>query len=229
LPYKQYSEIKWWQHENARRIDWYEGRRAEFHGVPAPRPEDKVVGDDLGESALWTWLKLTQDTYPRRLALPTDHFRGKRVLDVGCGPLPLALAFTECEVYGLDQLIDHYAKVGYPLHKYPARMKYVLAGAERIPLPDHFVDAVISVNAIDHVDDFGAAAREIGRVLRPGGLLRMEVHYHAPNECEPWGLDDDIVLEHFGYLKIRKVQERAPTPHERLLADGEKLVVWTTG
>lgn len=41
--------------------------------------------------------------------------------------------------------------------------------AERLPLPDHSVDAVIAMNLIHLLDDVGAAATEVARVLRHGG------------------------------------------------------------
>jgi SAM-dependent methyltransferase len=228
IPSKQYSEIKWWQQDLDRWVEWYEGKRSELYGVPAPAAAMRVLGDDLRESALLTWLQATLGTYPTRLGIPSDYFRGQRILDVGCGPLPLALGFTECEVYGVDPLIDEYARVGYPFAKYPERMKYIRGGAEHIAVEDDFFDGVISVNAIDHVDNFGAAAKEISRVLRPGGTLRMEVHYHDVNVCEPWALSDAVMLEHYGHLGIRKVSERVPNKHERLRDSGERLVVWAT-
>lgn len=229
MPYKQYSEVKWWQRDLELWLEWYEGRRSELYGVPAPTPGQRVERGDRRESALFTWLAATEHTYPTRLALSTDCFRGQRILDVGCGPLPLALGFTECEVYGVDPLIDEYIRSGFPLDRYSSRMRYLRGSAERIPAEDGFFDAVISVNAIDHVDDFAAAAREIARVLRPGGTLRMEVHYHAANICEPWALSDAVMLEHYGHLGVRKVLERVPTKHERLRDDGERLAVWSNG
>ncbi|MBA2459326.1 MAG: class I SAM-dependent methyltransferase [Gemmatimonadales bacterium] len=227
LPYKQYREVEWWQHDIASYVGWYTGKIPSLYGIPAPTPAMKVKGADMRESALLTWIDVMQDSYPTRLAVPRDYFRGQRILDVGCGPLPLALGFTGCDIYGVDQLIHRYKRLGYPIEKFSSRMRYIQSSAEHIPVRDHAFDAVISVNAIDHVDNFAAAAREIARVLRPGGIIRMQVHYHPPAICEPWGLDDEIVLKHFGGLGIRRVQEHVADVHERVMGDGEKLVVWS--
>lgn len=89
------------------------------------------------------------------------------------------------------------------------RMNYIESGAEKIPVEDNFFDAVISVNAIDHVDDFGAVAAEITRVLRPDGILRLEVHYHRATACEPWELCDHTILEHYGHHGLKKIYERS--------------------
>jgi hypothetical protein len=35
LPHKEYCEVKWWQHDLQRFIEWYTGEREELYGVPA--------------------------------------------------------------------------------------------------------------------------------------------------------------------------------------------------
>lgn len=47
----------------------------------------------------------------------------------------------------------------------------VAGDAERLPVPDDAVDAVIVVDALHHVPDREAAIRECARVLAPGGVL----------------------------------------------------------
>jgi ubiquinone/menaquinone biosynthesis C-methylase UbiE len=51
------------------------------------------------------------------------------------------------------------------------RVRVVRGDAQRIPLKNDCVDAVISQEALLHVPDKGAAIREAHRVLSPGGLL----------------------------------------------------------
>ena len=230
LPQKQYSEWNFWRQEISRYIDWYEGKIDYLWGVPRPPDEIKITGYGLKENAIRTWAYSSANKtlkYPRRLFIPRDYFSEKRILDVGCGPIPCALAFIDCEIYGLDQLVDEFKELGFPLDDYSERLTYVQGSAESMPFEDNFFDAVISVNAIDHVDDFSAAAKEISRVLRPEGTLRMETHYHQPTTTEPWSLNDDMVIKHFGHLGIRKVHERPFTEVNLEVPErGEKLVVW---
>lgn len=227
LPLKRRSALTFWRREIQVYTKWYQGKIAHHYGVAAPTDEMKVTGYNLKENAIRTWANADIDKYPYHLLIPEDYFHGKRILDVGCGPIPYALAFTDCEICGLDPLIDKYRELGFPLDKYSDRLTYVRTGAENMPFEDNFFDAVISVNAIDHVDDSPAAAKEVSRVLRPEGVLRIEVHYHQPEITEPWSLSDDIVTKHFDHLGIRKIHERLftelyPESPER----GEKVAIW---
>jgi SAM-dependent methyltransferase len=51
----------------------------------------------------------------------------------------------------------------------------VLADVTRLPFADASLDAVASVNVLEHVADDTGALREIARVLRPGGLAVVVV------------------------------------------------------
>lgn len=57
----------------------------------------------------------------------------------------------------------------------------LLASAERIPLPDGSVDAVLSVQALCSVGDPDAVLGEVARVLAPGGVLVYAEHVAAPS------------------------------------------------
>jgi SAM-dependent methyltransferase len=231
LSLKHVRELRWWRGEVPKFPAWYRGELSELWGVPAPPDVAKVIGPDPFQNAVLTFISVRSDFYPEHLLVPPTHFAGRKVLDVGCGAVPFALAFVDCEVYGLDPLVNEYRALGFPLDQYSERMTYVKAGAEEIPFDDGSFDAVISVNAIDHVDDFARSAREICRVLRPGGVLRLEAHYHPPSKLEPHSLSDERLIAAFGHLGVRKVGERVAIEIERVspgtFADAEEtLTVW---
>lgn len=232
LPRKQYKEWLFWKQIFDKCIKWYTGDLEVLYTFPAPTEDMKVTEYTLPLNAIYTWVNTRIDRYPKHLNIPRDYFKGLKILDVGCGPFPLALSFVDCDIYGLDPLIDEYKKIGFPLESYSNRLKYLKAAAENMPVKDNFFDAVISVNAIDHVDDLPTVAKEIGRVLKPDGILRMIVHYHEPTVCEPWSLNDDKVMEHFGQLGIKKVYEHklSDFPSGQIVDSKrrqERLVVWS--
>jgi len=49
----------------------------------------------------------------------------------------------------------------------------VLADADRLPLTDATVDAVLAAGLLTHVGDPAATLREVARVVRPGGRIAV--------------------------------------------------------
>lgn len=224
LPYKQRGEIEFWEGIIDQYILWYQGELPELYGKPGPEETIKERAFKLKENAIRTWIRVSSTKYLNALAVGPEYFSGCRILDVGCGPIPHLHCFRDIERFGVDQLINEYRELGFPLDRYDPQVIYKVGSAENIPFEDDFFDAVVSVNAIDHVDDFGQTAFEIQRVLKPKGKLRMQVHYHAPTRCEPWELNDAILLEHFKALGIEKINES-----ENAGKKGEKRQVWASG
>ena len=97
-----------------------------------------------------------------------------RILDVGCGTGDLAIEFTRLgPVTGCDfcypmleigrRKVSECAR-GQPVH--------LLAGdGLRLPFRDASFDAVVSAFVLRNLADLGKGLREMGRVLRPGGVL----------------------------------------------------------
>lgn len=123
--------------------------------------------------------------------LAPGHYRGRRMLDIGCGPLgTLEWATEAASRTGVDPLADAYLALNRGTHA----MRYVAAPAEKLPFPDQSFDTVSLFNALDHVEDPPAAAAEAARVLAPGGdlLLVCEIG-HAPTLTEPHTLTAAIL------------------------------------
>jgi SAM-dependent methyltransferase len=99
--------------------------------------------------------------------------RGNPVLvDVGAGigtwSELMATAF-EATVWGVEPS-ERMRAVAQREHPH-TRVTYVAGSAEQLPLPDDAADGALLSYVLHHVADREACARELRRVLRPGGTL----------------------------------------------------------
>lgn len=153
------------------------------------------------ELSYWQHKKKTEGTlsndhyehfYTRHFGIEKDDYKGKVIMDLGCGPRgSLEWATTAARTIGVDPLANAYLELGAREH----RMEYIAAPAEKIPLKDGECDAVFSFNSLDHVEDVERVIGEIKRVTRPGGifLLLVEVN-HPPTDTEPHRLTQARLL-----------------------------------
>jgi SAM-dependent methyltransferase len=90
--------------------------------------------------------------------------QGKVVLDIGCGDGAFVreLAAAGAEPIGVEVSDDAVARAR---GKDPGH-RYLVGGAERIPLPDGSVDVATLMRSLHHVPDPAAAFPELARVVR---------------------------------------------------------------
>jgi SAM-dependent methyltransferase len=97
------------------------------------------------------------------------YVAGRRVLEVGCGEGYGAalLATAAASVVGVDYdaLTAAHAATSYP------QARFVRANLAALPAPTGSVDAVVTLQVIEHVWNHSEFVRECLRVLRPGGTL----------------------------------------------------------
>jgi len=99
--------------------------------------------------------------------------RGMTLVDVGAGTGAFASAFADW--FGIDVVaVEPSAAMRARIPRTPA-VEVLEGDASRLPLRDRSADAAWLSLVIHHVPDLQAAAREVRRVLRPGGpvLIRQ--------------------------------------------------------
>jgi len=149
--------------------------RSYFLPLPRPASRNDLTIYERFAPHWWDgsvrWLRTLQNLVPARLA----HFdmlidwRGKRVLDLGCGGgfMAEALARRGAIVDAVDP-----AAAAIAIAKQHARdlgIEYRVGTGEHLPFPDAGFDAVICVDVLEHVADLDRVLAEIHRVLKPGG------------------------------------------------------------
>lgn len=203
---KHEEELAYWRGELKRLKKWFEDGSTDWWGIRPPSTKQKLnVSSSWVVNAVMT-MHVLRPSYTEELRLERDSLAGKRVLEVGCGPLAPVLQFNGCIRHCIDPLVNLYMASGWPLFDYDA--KFINIGGEELPYPDGYFDAVISVNALDHVDDFERVASEMQRVLRRGGGIYFEVEYHTPTVTERIALNDLRVVEAFTECDLQTILSR---------------------
>ena len=110
-------------------------------------------------------------------------FAGERMLDVGCGDggFTVVLGRRFREVHGID-VQDAYLETFRAAVRGDARYSVAKMSASAMTFPDAHFDTIVTIETLEHVPDLDGAAREISRVLRPGGELVITV----PNRWFPF-------------------------------------------
>lgn len=120
----------------------------------------------------------------RRILARLDLPSGARVLDLGCGTGANGPVLAEDGrfVVGVDASP---VPLGFGARGHAGRLR---GDALRLPFADASFDLVVALDVLEHIDDDHAAARELGRVARPGASLIVFV----PALQILWGLQDDV-------------------------------------
>lgn len=100
-----------------------------------------------------------------------------RILEVGSGPHGIVFFLEKGDRFAMDPLADYYHQA-FSLLQAGSKAKPVCGRGENIPFPAVMFDLIISDNVLDHTMDPEAVIREIYRVLKPGGVLLLQVNVH---------------------------------------------------
>ena len=93
-----------------------------------------------------------------------------RLLDVGGGTGRVASAIRDL----VDEVVIADVSFGMLKETVHSALKPVCGGSESLPFADNSFERVIMVDALHHVLDHADSAREMLRVVKPGGMLVIE-------------------------------------------------------
>lgn len=126
-------------------------------------------------------IKAVKMNYYRTLGLdPLTFFKGKKVLDGGCGTGEESIVMASLgaeEVVGID-LSDASLKRANEKKQYCSidNVHFHKQSVLDIQYPDNTFDVVLSAGVIHHTPDPYGAFQELVRVLKPGGVLMLFVY-----------------------------------------------------
>jgi SAM-dependent methyltransferase len=134
---------------------------------------------------------------------------GAKVLDLGCGDGIISLGLLRrggaAQVTGID-LVDvdlpflqrMAAEHGEPPLREDEPLRFLRSEPDMVPLPDGSVDLVTAWSVFEHVREPAALLADIKRVLRPGGVLFIQVWplYHSEHGSHLWPWFDKPFQHH---------------------------------
>jgi ubiquinone/menaquinone biosynthesis C-methylase UbiE len=109
---------------------------------------------------------------------------GDLILDAGCGTgvFTLDLLHVGCHIIGIDLSMPMLARAKQKARGYPFRI--VRADLLSLPFSENSFDKVISVTALEFIEDGRGAIDELFRVTKRGGSLVVA----TLNSLSPWAL-----------------------------------------
>lgn len=120
---------------------------------------------------------------------------GLKVADIGCGDgiidLGVASRGGPAVLVGYDLNLTDLAHLQEQAHrsgvsdKMPSGLSFEGSETRAIPAPDDEYDVVFSWSAFEHIEDPVAISREIRRILRPDGVLMLQLHPFYLSEHGP--------------------------------------------
>jgi SAM-dependent methyltransferase len=177
--------------------------------------------------------------------VPFDGYRGRRVLDVGCGAGTDLIRFARhgADVTGIDLAPASIALAARnaTLEQLPARL--AVADGEALPFADASFDLIYAHGVVQYTTDDRRLVGECRRVLRPGGMAVFQV-YNRISWLNALSRLTSVDLEHVdapvlkkysigefrellrGFARVRIVPERFPV--KTRLHGGLKGAIYNT-
>jgi ubiquinone/menaquinone biosynthesis C-methylase UbiE len=153
-------------------------------------PKSALIRTGPVDHADWNYRPLLRHVSRLRYKLLTALLpakRSERILEIGYGSgiLMPELAKRCNELYGID-IHARSAEVQTRLSDNGVRAQLVEGSADNLPFADNMFDAVVAVSSLEFVPNFGAALKEILRVLTPSGCLIVVMPVESA--VADWGL-----------------------------------------
>lgn len=137
--------------------------------------------------------------------IPFDRYRGRRVLEVGCGAGTDLIRFARngALVTGVDLAPSSIALASRNFAIETLRADLLVADGESLPLRDKSFDLVYAHGVVQYTSDDRALVSECRRVLKAGGLAVFQV-YNRVSWLNALSQVTNVDLEHVDAPMLKK-------------------------
>jgi ubiquinone/menaquinone biosynthesis C-methylase UbiE len=140
-------------------------------------------GSDLAFKFMALGFKFRDLLRPRKNVLAEAGISaGFHVLDYGCGPgsyvtAASAMAGETGKIYALDiHPLAIKTVQGIAARKHLSNLETILSDC-KTGLPDNSLDIVLLYDTLHSLEDCNSVLEELGRILKPGGILSVSDHH----------------------------------------------------
>lgn len=139
-----------------------------------------------------------------------------RLLDVGGGTGRVSAAIRDL----VDEVVLADVSLGMLKEAVHPSLQQVCGGSESLPFADDFFERVIMVDALHHVIHHADSAREMLRVLKPGGLLVIEEPDIRTFGVKLIALAEKLLLMRSHFLSPEKIVRLFPDAQTTTRSEG---------
>jgi ubiquinone/menaquinone biosynthesis C-methylase UbiE len=139
-----------------------------------------------------------------------------RLLDVGGGTGRVSSAIRDL----VDEVVIADVSFGMLDKADRFSLKPVCGGSESLPFADDSFERIIMVDALHHVINHLDSAREMFRVLKPGGILVIEEPDIRTFGVKLIALAEKILLMRSHFLAPNEIMKLFPDGEKRIRAEG---------
>lgn len=147
----------------------------ETHGTSDFKDGSYNMGDieffNRIDQEFYNWNAPLHSQKPFDNLFPYEKFRGKHVLEIGCGLGTMLMNWAQngahCTGVDLNPTSIEQSKKRFDLHQLTADIR--LADANKLPFEDDTFDYVWSWGVLHHSPNLELSIKELFRVLKPGG------------------------------------------------------------
>lgn len=132
--------------------------------------ENSVTYDEVRDNP---YFRLIEEIELRGILENIDCIEDKRILDAGCGTGRFInrLSNKNCSIVGIDYSFQMSKQA-----KKKTGKNIVNGTIDKLPFKNEIFDAIFCFKVLPHVHNFLEALKEFYRVLKPGGVLIVEIY-----------------------------------------------------